>query len=194
MIEADARTPALAHVERDVDRIILGREQIAARIAELGRDIRAELEDLPGDAEVVIVPILTGAIIFLADLIRHLPHKVRISVLAASSYDGARTESRGDVRLSALPEDLRGRYVLIVDDILDSGTTIRRVRAEISKRDPSLLRACVLLRKNIPSALETPCEYVGFDIPDEFVVGYGLDYDGYYRNLPDIGVLKKDAL
>lgn len=194
MIEADTRTCTLPYVERDLDRIILDRQTIAERIGELGRNIRGDLEELPEDAEVVVVPILTGAIIFLADLIRHLPHKVRISVMAASSYEGTRTTTTGQPVLSALPEDLHGKYVLIVDDILDSGTTIRRIRAEIEARGPRMLRACVLLRKTIPSALETPCEYVGFDIPDEFVVGYGLDYNGYYRNLPDIGVLKKDAL
>jgi len=194
MIEADTSTGTLPHVERDLDRIILDRRTIADRIVEMGREIRADLEKLPEDAEVVLVPILTGAIIFLADLIRQLPQKVRISVMSASSYDGARTVSTGRLVLSELPEDLSGKYVLIVDDILDSGTTIRRIRAEIEARGPRMLRACVLLRKTIPPALQTPCEYIGFDIPDEFVVGYGLDYDGYYRNLPDIGVLRKDAL
>jgi hypoxanthine phosphoribosyltransferase len=96
----------------------------------------------------------------------------------------------------ALPgaEELADKHVLIVDDILDSGSTIRLVRQEIERRQPLSVRACVLLRKTIPSALATPCEYVGFDIPDEFVVGYGLDYDHYYRNLPDIGTLKKEAM
>jgi hypoxanthine phosphoribosyltransferase len=84
--------------------------------------------------------------------------------------------------------------VLIVDDILDSGGTIRLIREELTKRRPKSVRACVLLRKQRPSALETPCEYIGFDIPDVFVVGYGLDYNNYYRNLPDIGTLREDAL
>jgi hypoxanthine phosphoribosyltransferase len=84
--------------------------------------------------------------------------------------------------------------VLILDDILDSGRTLRLVREEISRRGPRSVRTCVLLRKQIRSALETPCEYVGFDIPDEFVVGYGLDYDNYYRNLPEVGTLKKEAM
>ena len=92
------------------------------------------------------------------------------------------------------PETLAGKHVLIVDDILDSGTTIRRIRGEIEQCAPKEVKACVLLRKTIPSALQTPCEFVGFDIPDVFVVGYGLDYDDYYRNLPDIGVLKPEAL
>ena len=87
----------------------------------------------------------------------------------------------------------RGKHVLIVDDILDSGETIRVIRDELQQRGPKSIRACVLLRKQRPSALETPCEYVGFDIPDEFVVGYGLDYQSYYRNLPDVCTIKGDA-
>ena len=85
-------------------------------------------------------------------------------------------------------------HVLIVDDILDSGGTLKLIRSELARLRPKSLRACVLLRKKRPSAYEVPCEYVGFDIPDVFVVGYGLDYDNYYRNLPDIGTLKKEAL
>jgi len=93
-----------------------------------------------------------------------------------------------------MPEDFAGKHVLIVDDILDSGSTIRRIREQIAERGPKSVRACVLLRKKLVSAMDTPCEYVGFDIPPEFVVGYGLDYDNYYRNLPDIVTLKKEAM
>ena len=93
-----------------------------------------------------------------------------------------------------LPESLDGRHILIIDDILDSGRTIQRVRSEIEARSPSSIQSCVLLRKKIPSAMETPCEYVGFDIDNEFVVGYGLDFDDYYRNLPDIGVLREEII
>ena len=182
------------HVHRDIDRILIGREEIARRVEELAEAIRGDLEPLSRDAEIVLVPILTGSIIFLADLIRHLPQKLRIHMLAASSYAGRRTKSSGEPIVGSLPEDLKGKHVLIVDDILDSGTTIRRIRAEVERRRPRSVRACVLLRKDIASALSTKCEYIGFEIPNEFVVGYGLDYDGYYRNLPDIGVPKKEAL
>lgn len=191
---APPSTGTLNHARRDVDRILIDRELIARRVGEMAAKIRHDLEGLSGDVEIILVPILTGSIIFLADLIRQLPQKIRINVVTASSYAGRRTKSTGEPIVGGLPDDLENKHVLIVDDILDSGTTIRRIRSEIEQLKPRTLRACVLLRKDIPSALETPCEYIGFEIPDEFVVGYGLDYDGYYRNLPDIGVLKKEAL
>ena len=190
----DQASATRRRVDRDVARILIDRDAIASRIAELGAEIGRDLEALPGDVEVVLMPILTGSIIFVADLIRHLPQRFRLNVVVAHSYDGRTTRGSGDVIVGQIPDDLAGRFVLIIDDILDSGTTIRRIREEVERRDPSSVRACVLLRKTIPTALSTPCAYVGFDIPDEFVVGYGLDYGGYYRNLPDIGVLKKEAL
>jgi len=183
-----------SHVDADIDRILIDRHRIAARIEELGAEIKGELELLPGDVEIVLVPVLTGSIIFVADLIRRLPQKMRIDVIAASSYPGRRTTTNGEPVMSAVPPDLHDKFVLIVDDILDSGTTIRRIRSAIEGGGARFVRSCVLLRKTMPTALETPCEYVGFDIPNEFVVGYGLDYDGYYRNVPDIGVLKQEAL
>ena len=190
----EAATGRLSNVHRDIDRILIDRQQIARRIRELGIEIRRDLEGLDDDVEVVLIPILTGSIIFVADLIRELPQKIRISVVTSSSYVGKATKSSGDPQVSVPSDPVEGKHVLIIDDILDSGTTIRRVRSEIQRRSPRSVRCCVLLRKSILSALETPCEYIGFDTPDEFLVGYGLDYDGYYRNLPDIGVLKKEAL
>lgn len=177
----------------DIERILISRDRIAERIREMGAAIRRDLADLSQDGEIVLVPILTGSIIFVADLMRELPNKMRISVVAASSYPDKATRSKG-VQISSLPDDLTGKHVLIIDDILDSGSTIRVIRDQIAARHPRSLRACVLLRKTIPSALATQCEYVGFDIPNEFVVGYGLDYNNYYRNLPDIGTLKKEAM
>ncbi len=182
------------HVLGDIERILIDRHRIAQRIREIGAQIRLDYEGMEGEPEIMLVPVLTGSIIFVADLMRELPNKVRISVIGARSYPGKATVSSGTVSLTGdLPQDLAGKHVLIVDDILDSGRTIRTMREEIRRRNPTSVRACVLLRKTIPSALATPCEYVGFDIPDEFVVGYGLDYDNYYRNLPDIGTLKKQA-
>ncbi|MEM7227846.1 MAG: hypoxanthine phosphoribosyltransferase [Planctomycetota bacterium] len=183
-------TPAI----RDIERILISREQIASRIHELGQEIQRDLLEQTPPGEIMLVPILTGAVIFIADLMRELPFKLKIGVVAVSSYPGMSMKSRGAQITSALPDDLEGRHVLIVDDILDSGGTIRMIREEIEKRDPASVRACVLLRKTIPSAMSTPCEYVGFDIPDEFVVGYGLDYDNVYRNLPEIGVLSPSVV
>jgi hypoxanthine phosphoribosyltransferase len=181
------------HVLRDIESVLIGRDAIADRVREMGEQISADLHALD-DTEIVLVPILTGSIIFVADLIRHLPQKIRISVVTIGSYPGTSVSSKGAQIAGALPEELEGRHVLIVDDILDSGGTIRLLREQIAERHPRSLRTCVLLRKKIPAALSTPCEYVGFDIPDEFVVGYGLDYNNYYRNLPDIGTLKRDAM
>jgi hypoxanthine phosphoribosyltransferase len=187
-----------AGVLADVDKVLIEADRIAARVRDLGLQITADLDRLGAgnlrDGGVVLVPILTGSIIFLADLVRHLPYKLRIEVLTVSSYPGRATASVGPRLTGALPADLTGRHVIIVDDILDSGRTIRLVRDEIASRGPATIRSCVLVRKLIPSALGTPCEYVGFDIPDEFVVGYGLDYDNYYRNLPSICTLRREAM
>lgn len=184
----------VVRVRSDIDMILISRDRIADRIIELGQEIGRDLDDLGEDNEIMLVPILTGSIIFVADLMRCLPQKMRIGVITATSYPGKSRVSKGVQIAGALPSDLEGKHVLIVDDILDSGNTIRTVRAEIEKRHPASVRACVLLRKTIDSAMSTPCEYVGFDIPNAFVVGYGLDYDDYYRNLPDIGTLKEAAM
>jgi hypoxanthine phosphoribosyltransferase len=186
-------------VQGDIDKVLISRDRIAARIRELARQIGRDLMDISrssGGGEIVLVPILTGSIIFVADLMRELPHKVRISVVTVTSYPGKSTASKGAHMAGSLPDaqELAGKHVLIVDDILDSGSTIQLIRKEVLRHQPRSVRACVLLRKTRPSAMDTPCEYVGFDIPDEFVVGYGLDYDNYYRNLPDIGTLKKEAM
>ncbi len=181
----------------DIDKVLISRDRIAARIKQMGEEIRHDLDELSrssGGGDIVLVPILTGSIIFVADLMRQLPNKIRINVIAASSYPGTSTKSKGVTLAGSLPEEFTGKHVLIVDDILDSGSTIRIMRDLIGRRGPTSLRACVLLRKTVPSAMATPCEYVGFDIPDEFVVGCGLDYDNYYRNLPDIVTLKREAM
>ncbi len=189
--ESRGRAP---RVSVDVDRVLISREQIAERIRELGAEIARDLDQLGPGAEIVLVPILTGSIIFVADLIRELPQKMRLDVVTVSSYPGKATSSQGVTLSGMLPEHVAGKHVLIVDDILDSGKTIRMIREELMKRKPLSVRACVLLRKQIDSAMQTSCEYVGFDIPDEFVVGYGLDYDHYYRNLPEVGCLRREAL
>lgn len=187
-------------VHDDVTKVLLAADEIQRRVREIAesisRDYEAEWEAeweserLPdGGSQLVIVPVLTGAFMFLADLVRDLPHKIRIEVVTVSSYPGASTVSKGAALVGVLPKDLEGRDVLIVDDILDSGQTLGLLQDEIRTRHPRSVRSCVFLRKRCPRVREITCEYVGFDIPDEFVVGYGLDYDGYYRNLPYVGVL-----
>ena len=167
---------------------------------ELGAQVSADLQadcKRTGSDEIVLVPILTGAVVFVADLIRQLPLKLRLGVVAVSSYPGRTMQSKGAAIRSEIPPDLGGKHVLIVDDILDSGRTLGLVRRLIAGQTPSpaSVRICVLLRKALsaPRSEEVHADYVGFDIPDEFVVGYGLDFDGYYRNYPQIAILKPES-
>ncbi len=178
--------------------VLIPRSQIADRVSELGRqlakDLRADLEAM-GESEpheVVIIPVLVGSILFVADLVRHVDLNMSMRVVTVSSYPGATTESKGAALKGALPPDLAGRHVVIMDDILDTGNTLAMLKRLVLEQNPASVRICVMLRKEIPREGEadlTP-EYVGFDIPDVFVVGYGLDYDGLYRNLPDIVILE----
>lgn len=181
----------------DLERVLIDRDRIAARVAELSRTIEADLQAMAAsrgaDLELVFLPVMTGAMIFVADLIRCLPRRLRIHPITASSYPGKATRSVGAVTVSGVPADLSGRDVLLVDDILDSGRTLSVLQSAIQGQQPRSLRTCVLLRKDVARAAEADCDYVGFDIPDAFVVGYGLDHDGLHRNLPDIGILRTDA-
>lgn len=185
----------------EIARILIDRQTIAARVREMGRQLSADLEaDLRKDGvdpasnhdRVVMMPILTGGIVFVADLMREMPLKLSMRVVTVSSYPGATTKSKGAALRGALPTDLGGRHVVVVDDILDSGHTLALIRELVLEQNPASLRLCVMLRKNVKrgEAHDVHANYVGFDIEDEFVVGYGLDYDGFYRNLPEIGVVK----
>ncbi len=182
-----------SQVPSNTIQVLIDRHRIATRVEELAGQISRDLADVRVEGEIVLVPILTGSIIFVADLIRHLPHKIWIEVATVQSYYGEKKKVKQAKIIGALPRNVAGKHVLIVDDILDSGETIRLIRNELQRRNPKSIRACVLLRKQRPAAMQTPCEYVGFDIPDEFVVGYGLDYQSYYRNLPDVCTFKGDA-
>lgn len=185
-------------MQEDLQRILVSRSEIATRIESLGQQITRDLEaDGLGSDEITLVPILTGSIIFVSDLIRCLPLRMQIHVMSVTSYPGTSTTSRGaklDPTGTQVPGDLSGRHVLVMDDILDSGNTLRLVKQELEARGPASVRTCVMLRKQRPEAMAFDVDYIAFDIPDEFVVGYGLDYDDYYRNLPDIAVLKPDVI
>lgn len=190
----------------EIERVLIDRARIASRVRELAdqlcADLRSAIDRVPRppgeDARIVIVPIMSGAIVFVADLLREMPMKVRIGLVAVRSYPGKSMASKGAAIASELPEDLAGAHVVVVDDILDSGQTLEMVRRLIAAQHPASLRACVLLRKNVRRAATTPdnqlAEHVGFDIPDEFVVGYGLDYDGHYRNYPSVATLRREVL
>jgi hypoxanthine phosphoribosyltransferase len=181
----------------DVERVLISQDRIALRVHELAGQITDDhrrAASANGDGELTIVPILTGAMIFCADLIRHIPMPMKIGLLAVTSYPGRSVRSQGSRVIGEMVGDLRGRHVLLVDDILDSGGTIRLVASLLKESGAAGVRTCVLLRKDRPSAREVVVDYVGFEIPDEFVVGYGLDFDNYYRNLPDIVTLKPDVI
>lgn len=185
--QAEAPMPWRSH---GVTRVLVSEGTIASRVRSLAGEI---VSTLPEGAELVVVSVMTGALFFTADLVRAMPRRLRCGIVTVSSYGGTRTESRGASLVSALPEGLAGRHVLVVDDILDTGGTLRLLRDAISAQGAASVRTCVLLRKRRPEAMATPCEFVGFDIPDVFVVGCGLDFDDLYRNMPFVGVLEQHA-
>jgi hypoxanthine phosphoribosyltransferase len=183
---------------RDIEKILITKEQIASRVHELGAQIAQDLlrdcpEAMEDGTRIVLVPILTGSVVFLADLVRELPMKLALGLVAVSSYPGASTESKGVHLRSEIPQNLGGKHVILIDDIFDSGQTIDVLTKLIAEQRPATLRSCVLLRKPGKAKVKAQPTYVGFDIPDEFVVGYGLDYDGFYRNYPQIATLRPEA-
>jgi len=188
-------------MQDDIDHILIDRHNIAQRVEAVASQIMSDLlADAKGEGEsleITLVPLLTGSFIFAADLIRHLPVKMKIRLLSVSSYPGTATSSRGaQIKddLSYLPASLAGQHVLVIDDILDSGNTLKLVSQTLAAMNPASLRTCVLLRKQRPEAMAFPVDYVAFDIPDEFVVGYGLDFNDHYRNLPDIVTLREEVI
>ena len=179
----------------DIARTLITRDQISARVAELARQIVADhAADQGADVEVTLVPILTGGMVFCADLMRHMPVRMKIGLMTVSSYPGRSLRTQGSSLLQSQIGDIRGRHVLLLDDILDSGGTLQLVVPLLREMGPASVKTAVLLRKDRPAAKQTAVDYVGFEIPDEFVVGYGLDYNDYYRNLPDIVTLKQSVI
>lgn len=173
-------------LEDDVERVFISEEQITQRVAELGRQIT---EDYRG-RDLMLVGVLKGAVMFMVDLARAINLPLAIDFMATSSY-GASTQSSGVVRiLKDLDRSIDGRNILIVEDIVDSGLTLAYLREILKDRNPASIRICALLDKRRARKANVHLDYVGFEIPDEFVVGYGLDYAEAYRNLPFVGVLK----
>ena len=174
----------------DIGEILLTEEQIADKVAELGARIGADY----ADRRLTLVSVLKGSLPFMADLMRAIPVPVRIDLMEVSSYGGTTTESSGLVRiLKDLSATIEGEEVLIVEDIIDTGLTLNYLLRYLRGKNPRSLRICTLLDKPARRLVDIPVDYVGFTIPDQFVVGYGLDYGEYYRNLRFVGVLRPEV-
>jgi hypoxanthine phosphoribosyltransferase len=173
-------------IHDDVEEILLSEEEIAERVRQLGAQLGADY----AGRDPVLVSVLKGSIIFLADLIRAMEMSVSLDLMEVSSY-GASTETSGQVRiLKDLSKPIEGRDVIVVEDIIDTGLTLNYLLKYLHDKGPASVRICCLLDKPARRLAEIPIDYRGFTIPDRFVIGYGLDYDERYRNLPYIGVLK----
>src|SRR5215203_2305219 len=178
-----------SNMTSSVTEVLVSSEDIMEKVRELGERIT---EDYRGE-RLLLVGILRGAVVFLSDLMRHLQLPCEIDFMEVSSY-GADTTSSGVVRiLKDLEEDISGRHVLIVEDIIDTGLTLSYLRRSLLARKPASLEICALLSKPSRRRTDLDVRYLGFEVPDEFVVGYGLDYAGAYRNLPDICILKPEV-
>ncbi len=173
----------------DVARVLISEEELQRRVRELAQQIEADYQG----KDLLLVGLLKGAVHFMVDLTRAMKRPVAIDFMAVSSY-GASTESSGIVRiLKDLDESIEGKHVLIVEDIVDTGLTLKYILEMLRRRGPASLRVCALLNKKERRLVDVPLDYVGFDIPNEFVVGYGLDFRQVYRNLPFVAVLKPEV-
>jgi hypoxanthine phosphoribosyltransferase len=174
----------------DIAKVLYHESTILSRLDEMAHQIT---EDYKGK-ELTVIAILNGSFIFMADLLRRIPLPLQVDGWSVSSYHGTNTTGRINFRQTQLA-DVKGRHVLLLDDILDSGLTIHSIKERLEKEaGAASLRVCVLLRKNVERVRHVDADYVGFDIPHEFVVGYGLDYNERYRNLPYIGVLNEEGI
>ena len=172
-----------------IDKVLVDEETLQARVKELGQIVSAEYEA----SDLVLICVLKGGVAFLTDLMRHITVPHEIDFLAISSYGAGQRESTGAVRLIMdLKADIAGRDVLIVEDIVDSGRTMDYLLRTLGARQPASLRICTLLSKPSRREIDIPLDYIGFEIPNEFVLGYGLDLDEKYRNLPYVAVLKQE--
>jgi hypoxanthine phosphoribosyltransferase len=177
-------------VQSDIEHVVFDGPAIHKRIDEMAAQITADYTD----RELTVIAILTGSLMFMSDMLRRIPLPLKLDCLSVATYHGKTTTS-GDVifKQLAIP-DVAGRDVLILDDILDTGHTLAAVRKRLETANPRSIRVCVLLSKRKPRDRDVHADYIGFEIDDEFVVGYGLDFLERYRNLPYIGVLRKELL
>lgn len=175
---------------QDVEEVLLTEQQIQQRLDALAGEIQREYLE----KDLTLVAVLTGSVMFIADLLRRLPMQLRLDYIGVSSYHGE-TRSTGELLMTkALRLDVRDRDVLIVDDILDTGQTLVKIREMMNKLQPRSLKSCVFLEKDVPHHENIRADFVAFHIPNKFVVGYGLDYRERYRNLPYVATLKPEAI
>lgn len=177
-------------MQDDLERVLFDETTIHRRLDEIAAQITNDYRD----RELTVIAVLNGSLIFMADLLRRIPLPLKLDCLSVASYHGG-MKSTGEVvfRQVALP-DVQDRHILILDDILDSGLTLNAIRRKLEEANPRSVRVCVLLEKKIVRAAPVEADYIGFEIGNEFVVGYGLDYMERYRNLPCIGVLRKELI
>lgn len=176
-------------MQDDLERVLFHETTILSRLDEIAAQITQEYRD----RELTVIAILNGSLVFMADLMRRIQLPLRLDCLSVASYHG-KAETSGEVIFRQVAPDVKGRHVLILDDILDSGHTLAAIREKLQAAGPRSVKVCVLLSKKKVRARTVDADYVGFEIADEFVVGYGLDYDERYRNLPYIGVLRKELI
>jgi hypoxanthine phosphoribosyltransferase len=177
-------------LESAVGEVLIDTETLSARVAELGAEVSSDY----AGRDLLLIGVLKGAVFFMADLMRQLTIPCEVDFMAISSY-GASTDSSGVVRiLKDLDINIEGRHVLVVEDIIDSGLTLSYLMRNLESREPETLEVCALLTKPERREIEVPVRYVGFEIPNRFVIGYGLDFAERYRNLPYVAVLSDDAL
>ena len=176
-------------MQSDIERVLFDAPAIHKRLDEMAAQITADYSD----RELTVIAILTGSLMFMSDLLRRIPLPLKLDCLSVVSYHG-KTQTSGDVVFKLAVPDVAGQDVLILDDILDTGYTLAAVREKLETAKPRSVRVCVLLSKRKQRARDVDADYIGFEIDDEFVVGYGLDFMERYRNLPYVGVLRKEVL
>lgn len=200
MAESSPTTSHGCHYgDEDVERVLFTEEELATRVRELGRQITEDYRDKAfdptphGEPSLLMISVLRGAAIYMSDLAREIDLPIEMDYMAISSY-GAGAKSSGVVRiLKDLSSSVEGRHVIVAEDILDSGLTLKYLLRVLESRNPASIEVATLLRKKNLQQAEIDCKYIGFECPDDFIVGYGLDYAEHYRNLPYIGILKPEV-
>ncbi len=173
----------------DIEKILINESELKDKVAELGKQISDDYKGLSP----VFITVLRGSIIFLCDLIREVKIPISLDFLSVSSYSGQ--SHTGVVRIiKDLDENIENKHVILIEDIIDTGLTLNYIIGMLRERKPASIKVCALLDKKVRRIIDIPIDYKGFEIPDEFVVGYGMDYNQQYRNLPFIGILKEEIL